>query len=36
MELFLLVLAVILLTSLQYEADLKVLDKDYQEWKRRK
>jgi hypothetical protein len=36
MELFLLILAILVLASLQYEADLKYLNDDYEEWKRRK
>jgi hypothetical protein len=35
MEIFLLILAVIVLASLQYEADLKFLNDDYEKWKHR-
>ena len=34
MELFLLILAVILLASLQYQIDLDYLKRDYERWKR--
>ena len=34
MELFLLILAVILLASLQYQIDLDYLKRDYDKWKR--
>jgi hypothetical protein len=34
MEVFLLILAVIVLASLQYEADQKSLHDDYERWKR--
>jgi hypothetical protein len=34
MEIFLIVLAVIVLASLQYQVDLKVLHDDYERWKR--
>ena len=36
MELFLLILAILVLASLQYQIDLKCLHDDYEEWKRRK
>jgi len=34
MEIFLLILAIVVLASLQYEVDLKSLRDDYEEWKR--
>jgi len=34
MELFLLILTILVLASLQYEADLKYLNKDYEDWKK--
>jgi hypothetical protein len=34
MGILLLILAIIMLASLQYEADLKVLHDDYERWKR--
>jgi hypothetical protein len=34
MEIFLFILAVIVLASLQYQADLKSLHDDYEKWKK--
>jgi hypothetical protein len=36
MELFLFIVAILVLASLQEWADLKCLKKDYQEWKHRR
>jgi hypothetical protein len=36
MEVFLLILAIVVLASLQYEVDLTYLNRDYQEWKHRR
>jgi hypothetical protein len=36
MEILLLILAVIVLASLQYQVDLKSLRDDYEKWKRRR